>query len=134
MTSNQFIGYVLNQTSAITNIVSTRIYHGLRPTGSTVPSINYYEVGGAEYKYGIIAEPFSLNCRASTSQGARSLALQVINLFHGAAFSGIYGVMNNFTVSRCSLRSDGGLIPEPEENIFNCPIDILLVYESNIIS
>ena len=64
MTPGQMIGYALNQTSAITNIVSTRIYNGNRPDTTTVPCINYYEMAGGLRRNGFERITFSINCRA----------------------------------------------------------------------
>ena len=122
----ELIGYSLFQTSAITAIVSTRIYHGLRPEGTDVPCINYYEFGGSRDR-GLESQTFSINCRADTSQRARDLARLVIDLFAGSDGLGVYGTQNGFTVSRASLSNDAGLIPEPDDNIFNAPVDILLI-------
>lgn len=131
MTPDQFIGYVLLNTTAITTVTSTRINHGKRPTGTVTPCINYYELSGNRLN-GMESIVYSINCRASASGQARSLARQVVTLFQGD--TGIYGVMNGFTVSRCSLVRDMGLIPEPGNEIFNAPIDISIVFASTTVS
>jgi len=133
MTAPQYVGYAMLQTSAITTVVSQRIYHGMRPEGTAVPSINYYELPGTR-TYGYVSQPYSINCRASTAGAARSLANLVINLFSGTSATGIAGTLNGFTVGRCSLRADQGLLPEPEDNIFNAPVEITLVYGLDTVS
>ncbi len=134
MSPSELIGYTLNQASAVTTITSTRIYHGLRPVGTTVPSINYYQMGGALWKYGVEVPTFSVNCRAASAEAARDLARAVIGVFHGSAGTGMYGTMNGFDVARVSLRADQGLIPEPADGIYNAPVDILLAYHSSTVS
>lgn len=131
MKEYQLVGYALNQTSAITDIVSTRIYHGLRPEGTIVPCINYYEVGSVTRISGIETAPYSINCRASSPNQARDLARLVVDLFHGTSGTGIQGTFNGFSVARASLRNDNGLIPEPDDRIYNAPVDIQIVYTSD---
>ena len=130
----QAVGYTMLQTSAITAIVSQRVYHGLRPEGTVVPAINYYEVGGGIRVHGIEATSFSINCRASTAGAARNLARLVLNLFTGSSGTGIYGSMNGFDISRASLNNDNGLIPEPDNGIFNAPVDVTIVYPISTVS
>ena len=130
----QTIGYVLLATTAVTAITSTRIYHGLRPQGTIVPSINYYEVGGSTRQNGIESMVYSISCRASSASAARNLSWLVVDTFAGTSGTGIYGVENNFQLSRASLVNDGGLIPEPEDGIYNSPIDIRIVYPVSTVS
>lgn len=131
----QTIGYSLLNTTAITAIVSTRVNHGLRPEGTVVPSINYYEIGGGTRNNGIESTAYSINCRAATPAGARDLARLVLDLFTGSSGTGVYGYENStFEVSRASLQNDGGLIPEPEDGIYNAPIDIRIVYPISTVS
>lgn len=134
MTDYQMVGYALLQTSAITNIVSTRVFHGLRPEGTTVPCINYYEVGSVTRTSGLETVPYSINCRASSASQARTLARLVVDLFHGTSGTGIQGRWNGFSVARGSLRNDNGIIPEPDDLIFNAPVDIQLVFTSDEVS
>ena len=130
----QAIGFTLLNTTSITSITTT-INHGLRPVGTAVPSINYYEIGGASRFSGIESQVYSINCRASTAGGARDLARVVLDTFTGTSGTGIYGYQNSaFEITRASLENDGGLIPEPEDNIFNAPIDIRIVYPISTVS
>jgi len=128
------IGWTLLQTSAVTNIVSTRVYHGLRPEGTAVPPINYYELGGGVRANGIEIQSFSINCRASTAGAARNLARSVLDLFTGTSGTGIYGTQNGFDIARASLRNDNGLVPEITDNVYNAPIDIAVAYAISTIS
>lgn len=129
----QVIGWSLLQTSAITAITSTRVYHGLRPEGTVVPAINFFELPGSRF-YGVERQSYSINCRATTASVARNLARLVTDLFAGTAGTGIYGVQNGFTIDRGSLVQDQGLIPEPEDGIFNAPVDIAIVYGVGTVS
>ncbi len=131
----QVIGWTLLQTSAVTAITSTRIYHGLRPDGTVTPSINYYQVGGATRQNGMEAVTYSINCRTTGAGTARDLARVVVDLFHGSSSTGIYGYQNSsFEISRASMEMDAGLIPETEDGIFNAPVDIMIVYPSSTVS
>jgi hypothetical protein len=130
----QLIGWTLLNTTAITAIVSTRVNHGLRPTGTVVPSINYYEIGGGTRMHGMESMVYSINCRASTAGASRDLARLVMDTFIGSNGDGTYGYNNTFEVSRASLSVDGGLIPEPEDGIYNSPVDVRIVYPVSTVS
>lgn len=131
----QAIGYTLLNTTSITAIVSTKVNHGLRPVGTAVPCINYYELGGPVRANGIESQVYSINCRASTAGAARDLARIVVDTFAGSSGTGIYGYQNSsFEISRASLENDGGLIPETEDQIYNAPIDIRIVYPIDTVS
>ena len=134
MTEYEFVGYTLINTTAVTAITGTsNIWHGLRPKTTDLPSINYLELGG-DFRNGIERRDYSINCRSATAAGARDLARQVLIAFTGTSGTGIYGTTNSFDVARASLRNDNGLIPEPEDNVFNAPVDITIVYPSSTVS
>jgi hypothetical protein len=130
----QLIGWTLLNTTAVTAITSTRINHGLRPSGTIVPSINYYELGTATRQHGMEQVVYSINCRASTPGVSRDLARLVLNVFIGSNGDGTYGENNGFEVTRASLEVDGGLIPEPEDGIYNSPVDVRIVYPVSTVS
>ena len=122
------VGYSLAQVSALTAIVSNRIYHGTRPGGTVIPCVNYFEVSGGQRSKGIEMVTYSINCRASTPAVALQIARIVVDLFHGTSSMGTYGDSNGFGIARASLKQNQGLIPEPSDNMFNAPVDILFVY------
>lgn len=130
----QAIGWTLLNTTAITAIVGSKVNHGLRPVGTAVPSINYYEVGGATRANGIESVVYSINCRTASAGSSRDLARLVLDTFSGTSGTGIYGYENGFEISRASLSNDGGLIPEPEDGIYNAPVDIRIVYPVSTVS
>ena len=135
MSPSQTIGYTMNQTSSITNIVSTRIYNGQRPVTTVVPCINYFEMAGTKRLSGFERATYSINCRATTAETALQLARKVVDLFEGGTSGrGGYGYMNGFEVTRVSLRQHQGLIPEPDDNLYNAPIDIFIVYPTSSVS
>lgn len=131
MNGAQAIGTALLSTTAITAIVGAgtagRVYHGLRPANSIVPSINYFKIGGIT-RYGITSEKYSINCRASTATAAVNLAKQVDILFGGIEGMSTYSDWSGFDIVRASTQQDQGLIPEPADGVFNAPIDIQIVY------
>ena len=122
------LGYALLNTTAITAIVGSRVNHGLRPVGTAVPCINYYELGGVTRIPGMESVVYSINCRDDSAGGARDLGRLVLDLFAGTSGMGTYGQSVTFEITRASLQNDNGLIPEPEDGIYNAPIDIRVVY------
>lgn len=133
MTPHELVGYSLLQTTAITAICSTRVYHGLRPVGTTTPAINFYALPGNR-RWGIEANHFSVNCRAADPAVAMELAREVVTLFGGTSGTGIYGEQTGFTVMRAWIENEQGLIPETEDEIFNAPVDIVVVNATATVS
>jgi hypothetical protein len=137
MTNGQAIAVFLNSTSAVTNICSTRIYNGNRPATTIVPSINFYEMSGGNNRYGIQRVGYSINCRAATAETALQLAREVDYLFNGTSGTGIYGDASNvsvFGIARAYTERRQGLIPEPDDGIYNAPVDIFIVFSNSSIS
>ncbi len=134
MTPYELVGWTLNNTTAVTAITSTRIWHGLRPRNDTMPSINYFELGAGQREWGIERQGYSINCRAETPAAARDLAREVVTVFAGADGTGTHGTNNGFDVGRASLRAGQGLIPEPGDKIFNAPVDIDIIYAVSTVS
>jgi len=132
MRPHEYVGQTLIETTAISAIVGSgadaRVYHGLRPETTRVPSINFYELGGGMRNMGMERQPFSVNCRAETAKAARELARLVVTVFAGESGTGTYGTASGFSVARTALTNDGGVIPEPEDRVYNAPVDIHLVF------
>ena len=134
MTSAQAVGWSMIQTTALTVLVSTaNIYHGLRPENTVVPCINYFE-GALTRKNGIEVQFFTVNCRARTAAAAQAISRQVTEIFHGSASTGIYATQNGFDIARAFLDAAPGVIPETEDNLYNSPVIITLVYPSSTVS
>ena len=131
MTPSQAIGYALINSTTISAIVGTKVNHGLRPTGTSPPCINYYELGGLSRLPGMESMVYSINCRAATASAARALARLVLDYFAGTSGTGTYQIQNTFEITRASLSNDGGLIPESTDGIYNAPVDIRIVYPIN---
>lgn len=134
MTPSQMLGYALNSVTTVTAITSTRIYNGTRPVGSTLPCINYFEMPGGLRSYGIERLTFSINCRASTAEVASNLARKVADLFHGTSSTGVYGEQNGFGIIRGSVRQMNGVIFETGEDVYNSPVDVLVVFPSGAVT
>ena len=130
MTSDQMLGYSLLNTTAVTAIVGAgsvgRVYSGLRPANSTVPCINYFKLTGRRQN-GVEVETYSVNCRDNTQHGALVLQKVVKDLWAGSEGMTTYGTWNGFDIMRASV-TDQGVIPEPEDGIFNAVLDIQIVY------
>ena len=134
MTADQMIGYTLRQTSAVTAITSTRVYHGMRPEGTDVPCINFFRMPGGDRKNGMDQQYYSINCRAVTASTALNLATIVIDTFHGTSGRGMKGDVSGFSVISSSLQSGGGLIFEPDGETYNSPVDIKVVYPTSTVT
>ena len=136
MKDYQFIGYLMNQCTAITNICSTRIYHGVAPQTSSLssllPFITYYQLPGGARSNGLCHPIYSINCRASNAATARDLADEVSKLFGGTCGTGCIGIASTFVAERMSVVRDTGIIPETD--CFNAPVDVLLVYSVDTVS
>jgi hypothetical protein len=134
MTAAQAVGWSMIQTTALTALVSTaNIYHGLRPVGTEVPQINYYE-GELVRWQGMENQEFTINCRDKTPALAMAISRQVTEIFHGSASTGIYATQNGFDISRAFLDTAVGLLPETEDNLYNAPVIITLIYPSSTVS
>ena len=133
MKPHELVGYSMLQTSAITAITSTRIYHGLRPVNTDTPCINFYALPGNR-RWGVERTGFSINCRAEDPAVASNLARKVVDLFGGTAGTGIYGSQSSFSVLRAWVEAEQGLIPETEEPVFNAPVDIVVVNATSTVS
>ena len=133
----EFVGYTLNNTTAVTAITSARIWHGLRPRNDDLPSINFYAVGGGARFNGLERQTVSISCRADTPGAARDLNRVVTTVFAGAQGMGITGTNNGFDLRLGSLRADQGLIPEDKvggKTVYNAPVDIQIIYAASTVS
>ena len=131
MTPYEFVGWTLNNTTAVTAITSTRIYHGLRAQNTALPAINYQELGAGSRWYGYERQPYTILCRATTPAGAQDLKRVVTTAMAGSAGTGIHGRNNGFTLDLGTLIADQGLIPEElvdSNTVYNAPIDVQLIY------
>lgn len=134
MTAAQLMGWSMINTTALTTLVSTaNIYHGLRPKSTTVPAINYFE-GTLTARNGIENQPFVVNCRDVTAAGAMAIAREVMEIYNGSVGTGIYGTQNGFDIGRAFMENAAGVIPETEDNIFNAPVRVILIYPSTTVS
>jgi len=134
VTAAQALGWSMIQASTVTVLVSTaNIYHGLRPKSTAVPAINYYE-GELRRFSGMESQDFVINNRDVTAAGAQAIARVVTDLFHGSASTGIYASQNGFDIARSFLDTGTGSIPETEDEIYNAPLRITLIYPSSTVS
>lgn len=129
--SDQVIGWMLLQTTAVTSIVSDRVFYGNRLPDTILPAINYFELPGSVRYRGIERPIFSINCRAEDISVAKDLASVVVDLFGGSNGMGMFGTNNGFSIARSSVVRDNGIIPEADVNIYNASVDVQLVYTKN---
>jgi len=127
----QAIGYQLLATTAISDIVGTRVYHGKRPEAlgssqtSYLPAIAFEEVAGPLILAGGWVETRSvlIHSYAETDSGAWDLAKEVKDMFHS-----LYGSINGFDIQRVYVRGSGGLIFDNAVRTFDAPIEIDVYY------
>lgn len=134
MTPSQMIGYAMINATSLSTLVSGRIYNGTRPQTSILPSVNFFEMAGGWRRANYEGTPFAINCRAKTEVEAQGIARKVVDLFHGSSSMGVYGNLNNFEITRASLKQKQGTIYESAEMVYNCPVDIFIVYPSSSVS
>jgi len=128
MTADQMVGYALLNTSALTAIVSTRIYHGMRTMGTALPALNFYQLGQRTRANGMERTGWSVCSRSTKAAQALQLAELVYDMFDGTSGNGMSGDVNNFAIISTSVIGTGGLIFEDEESVYNAPVDIQVVY------
>ncbi len=134
MTAAQAVGWSMIQATTVTALVDAdNIYHGLRPKSTSVPAINYFE-GNLRRFSGMESQDFVINNRDVTAAGALAIARVVTDLFHGSASTGIYATQNGFDIGRAFLDTGTGVIPETEDEIYNAPLRITLIYSSSTVS
>lgn len=122
------IGTKLLATTAVTDVTSTRVYHGLRPAGDA-PCINYFEAGYIPLHNGVIESPrYQISCRASTPKVAQNLAREVIVAFHN-----FQGTVNGFDMQRVTVESKA-MFPEPDTDLYHVPVDIRFVYNESTVN
>ena len=125
---------LIQATTALTSIVGNFVWHSLRPQGSSLPSLTFYEVSGPQRFNGMENQKFSLNCRAKTIDGALALARKVTDLFNGTSSTGIFATQGDFDISRSFQDVSTGLIPEVRDSLYNAPVDITILYPSSTVS
>jgi hypothetical protein len=124
--------YDMVNNSSIAEKVGRRVWHGLQPQRSTVPSITFFE-DPLIRTHGLETQSYVINCRDKTPAGALELARLVIDLFHGSLSGGTYGTVNNFDIARSFLDTASGVVPEGS-SVYNAPVIITLVYASSTVS
>lgn len=134
MTADQMIGYTLKQSTALSVITSTRIYHGMRPESTVTPCVNYFRSSGGSRVSGFDRVVFSLNCRASTAILALSMAKIITDIFQGSSGRGMYGSINGFEVTRSMTGTDQGLVFEDTDKIYNAPVDVQIFHPTSSVT
>ena len=122
------IGYLLLNDAATTDVVSTRIYHGMRPEGDA-PCINYFEVSYLPMHNGVVESPrYQISCRASTPAVAQEMARRVCTLFHN-----FKGTADTFAIHQATIEGKH-LLPEPGTNLYHVPVDVRFIYSELTVS
>jgi len=123
------IGDELLDSTDITGIVGTKVYHGERPAGSA-PCINYFEVSYVLLAYSSIEAPrYQISCRASTPGVVQDLARKVCVLFQNMKKC----VDSTFDIQMATIENKF-LLKEPDTNLWHVPIDIRFIYNESIVS
>jgi len=122
MKDYQLIGWMLNNSTAVNDVVEGRIYHGLIPETERNPTINYFMVDDPLIADGVARRPrFQISCRADTPNVAVDLAREV----HGV-FSNKQGTFNGFDLQK-SVFDSSRLISESVDE-YNAPVDVFILY------
>jgi len=104
----------LNAVTALTDIVSTRIYRQQRPRGSALPCVVYQRITSSVVNHagGVTATKntrIQVDSLASTASGARTLADAVAGAISGWSNSG-----GTPSISMCHQMSDVDLVAGPD--------------------
>jgi len=120
----------LQTKTAVTTLVSTRIYPIMFPQDPTLPCIVFQKVSGSRQHeargavcvQGKVRSRYQFDCIAETPDGAKNLgeALRI-------ALDGWIGLMGTNTVQSVSLIGDRDVY-DPEVDFFIRSMDFLLVY------
>jgi hypothetical protein len=124
------IGYKLLNSTAVSDIVGARVYHGAIPeTVTTLPAINYILVSRPTIAFGLVERPrYQISCRAETPSGAMDLANVVQTTFKGlhetvSTGSGGFDIQATYV--------DGSrMIREPDNN-WHVPVDVFVTYQNS---
>jgi len=121
----EVIGQKLFSSTAVTDIVSNRIYHGNIPeTEEALPAINYFMVSRPNIAFGAgERQRFQISCRAVSPAIAMNLADEV-----KSAFDGIQDSIGGFDVQN-TYYEGSVFLPEPD-NVYHVSVDIFLTYKN----
>jgi len=122
------IAVKLTATSAVTSLVGSNIYHGMRPPKDTGDySLNYFEVGGQDIildTRGVVENPlYQISCRARTASNAEEFALVV-----GTTLQNMQEAMEGFSVNFANLAPGGELIEEEDGKWYHVPLTMRFVF------
>ena len=118
--------YMLTR-SAITDLVSTRIYASKLPQEATFPSIAYNRISTvrtySQSGDSNLTKPrIQYSCFAETYEGARNLAEQIVS-----EMSGFKGTAGSSTIYASFVENDLDLI-DPESKLDFIPVDLMIQY------
>jgi hypothetical protein len=133
MKDYQFIGYKLLSTTAVTSIVSQRIYHGNGPESMTYPAITYFQSGypAMTYQNTISRRRYQIDCWANSAAGVRDLEQAVTNTMDNASGTFTNSAGSSFDIQATDVMLYGPMIYESGTNLYHQPIDIRLIYLSS---
>lgn len=122
----QAIGYKLLNTTAITDIVGDRCFHGRRPADDTdFPCINYFMIGNPILGEGSAEAPtYQISCRATDPETAQELAQGVALIFHK-----MRETVDGFDIL-CGTVENMIMIDEPDNDVYHIPVTIRVVVRS----
>lgn len=136
MNIEEFIGYAILNTTAITAYVGSAVASYVLPETSNyaLPYIGFYQSGPGERNNGEASDIFTIDSIALTKEQARDIGNQVELLFGGVNAKGIFGDLNNFTIDRCSIIANHGIFYDSAMGCYKNPVEIKLVYPMNTVS
>jgi len=126
MTVWEMIGTKLLAASAVTAIVGANVFHGDKPAGLGLPTVNYFEVSNGLVGQGVVEiAHYQISCRAETPGGAQDLAHAVAVVFHN-----MKETVSTFDVNAGSVL-DKFLMKEPDTDTYHVPVDIRLAFDAS---
>ena len=122
----------LTTTSAITSIVSTRVFPVFLPEKTTLPAIVYIRVSteGALLSHsgssGIMTSEFEVGCYAKDLATAKNLALTVRK-----TFSGFSGTVSGVKIHRASVDNEFDEY-DFDTGLYTIPVEVYLTHKEDL--
>ncbi len=118
--------YMLTRT-AITDLISTRIYAQKLPEAATFPSLVYNRISSTRnYSHSgdsnMTSPRIQYSCFAETYEEAKDLAEQIVS-----EMSGFKGTAGSSTIYSTFVENELDLI-DPESKLYFIPVDLMITY------
>lgn len=123
------VGYrLINGTATSALVGSAAIWHGEKPDPTTgFPAMNFFSLPGKSLlHYGVVtSDLYQVSCRAATVSSAMDLARAV-----EIDWMNLDALIDGFAM-KCPDVQVGGIIWEPEDEVYHVPVTLRLHYDSD---